>query len=120
MWRLTFPFYKTFQYQVLEIKMKISTETTNVLRLSISIVILFSAVLAHEFIMEPLIAALATAGRGGIEHRDGYLALCLIYFFNTISCFFAPYVVSKLSGKWAMVAGMMTIIIVHVSRFLQA
>ncbi|CAI2336127.1 unnamed protein product [Caenorhabditis sp. 36 PRJEB53466] len=83
-----------------------TSQTRNVLRVSISMMVLFSAILSHEFITEPLIVGISKAGLGGIQEHDGYLSLCIIYFFNTITCPFAPYAVTRITGKWAMVVGM--------------
>ncbi|KAF1763980.1 hypothetical protein GCK72_003926 [Caenorhabditis remanei] len=89
---------------------QMSEETINVLRVSISMMILFTAVLSHEFLMEPLLHGLAQGGIGGIQNRDGYMILCIMYFFNSASCFFAPYLVAKLTGKYAMVLGMVSVL----------
>lgn len=90
-------------------------ETLNVLRVSLSMMILFTAVLSHEFIEEPLIVSLAEAGIGGIRKHDGYLSLCLVYLFNTLSCLIAPFLVTRITGKWSMCLGISTMLFFQVS-----
>ncbi|CAL2031100.1 unnamed protein product [Caenorhabditis brenneri] len=93
----------------------LSPQTINILRLSIGVMIQFTAILSHEFIMEPLLHGFAHLGIGGIQDKDGYLSLCIIYLFNTLSCLISTWLVTKVTGKWAMVIGMVTVLCFQLS-----
>ncbi|ULU03994.1 hypothetical protein L3Y34_017056 [Caenorhabditis briggsae] len=86
-----------------------SKQTSNVVWVSLNMMVLFTAILSHEFIMEPLLHAYASRGTGGIQEKDGYLALCIVYAFNAVGCFVAPWLVTRISGKWSMVVGICTL-----------
>ncbi|PIC43703.1 hypothetical protein B9Z55_004339 [Caenorhabditis nigoni] len=86
-----------------------SKQTSNVVWVSLNMMVLFTAILSHEFIMEPLLHAYASRGTGGIQEKDGYLALCIVYAFNAVGCFVAPWLVTRISGKWSMVVGIATV-----------
>ncbi|CAB3405198.1 unnamed protein product [Caenorhabditis bovis] len=84
-----------------------SAETTNTIRVAVSFMILFFSILCHEFIAEPIIESYAKA-YGDIDAHAGYRALGIVYLFNTMSCVVAAPIIDAITGKWAMVIGILT------------
>ncbi|CCJ09400.1 UNC93-like protein MFSD11 [Caenorhabditis elegans] len=82
--------------------MAIDQGTKNVLRLSISFLLLFFAYMSQEYIQEPLIEEKHKTG-GNIDPHAGYHSFAITYFFFTLSCLFVAPIIDKISAKWGMV-----------------
>ncbi|PIC43700.1 hypothetical protein B9Z55_004338 [Caenorhabditis nigoni] len=84
--------------------------TRNVVRLSISFMLLFFAYMSQEFIQEPLIEA-EYRRTGLIDPHAGYHSFAILYFFFTIACLIITPIVEMITAKWSMVIGFVAYII---------
>ncbi|CCD64641.1 UNC93-like protein MFSD11 [Caenorhabditis elegans] len=87
----------------------LDTGTKNVIRLSVSFMLLFFAYMSQEFIQEPLIEEEHRRG-GNIDPHAGYHSFAILYFFFTIACLLIAPVVDLITAKWSMVVGFFTYI----------
>ncbi|EFP09053.1 hypothetical protein CRE_22510 [Caenorhabditis remanei] len=90
--------------------MSLDTGTRNVVRLSISFMLLFFAYMSQEFIQEPLIEA-EHRRTGLIDPHAGYHSFAILYFFFTIACLLIAPIVETITAKWSMVIGFMAYVL---------
>ncbi|EGT57211.1 hypothetical protein CAEBREN_06758 [Caenorhabditis brenneri] len=88
----------------------LDTGTRNVVRLSVSFMLLFFAYMSQEFIQEPLIEA-EHRRTGEIDPHAGYHSFAILYFFFTIACLLITPIVEVITAKWSMVIGFIAYVI---------